>query len=47
MSLFDRLRRFSPSLLTRMVVALAIAGLVPMGFAVSRLIGITQAAITE
>ncbi len=46
-----RLRRFfarlSPSLLTRMIVALVLVGLLPMGLAVYRLIDINREGMTE
>jgi serine/threonine-protein kinase len=47
MSFRDLLRRLNPSLLTRVLLALAIVGLAPMSFAVYRLIGINQAAMTD
>ncbi len=39
--------RLSPSLLTRMIVALGLTGLLPMGFAVYRLIDINRARMTD
>ncbi len=47
MSLGRFLARLSPSLLTRLIVALVLVGLVPMGFAVYRLIDINRAGMTD
>lgn len=47
MSVREILRRLSPSLLTRTIVALVLVGLLPMGFAVYRLLDINRTGMTD